>query len=94
MKRFFIASTIIIALCCSTVGCGQVKNIDGTTYDTYGFINRGEKKNPNIQYELIWGNIIWGAILCETIIAPIYFFGFSMYEPVAEKDITIIKGAL
>jgi len=33
---------------------------------------------------MIWGNIIWGVILFVTVIAPIYFFGFSMFEPIGE----------
>jgi len=67
------------------VGCGDTKIIDGIEYDTYGLINDDEKKNPNIQYEVIWGNVVWGAILVETIVAPIYFFGFSLWEPVGKK---------
>jgi len=63
-------------------GCGDTKKINGITYDTYGLLSESNKKNPNIRYELILGNVIWGIILCETIAAPIYFFGFSMWEPV------------
>ena len=69
----------------SLSGCGDVKTIDGLTYDTYGLINESEKRNPDIEYELIIGNIVWSCILVETIVAPIYFIGFSMYEPVGKK---------
>ena len=68
------------------VGCGSQKTIDGVTYDTYGLLDSDDKKNPNIQYEIVWGNVIWGAILFETIVAPIYFFGFSCFEPVGKKS--------
>lgn len=67
-------------------GCGNTKVINGVEYDTYGLINADNKKNPNIEYEVIWGNMFWGAILAETIIAPVYFFGFSLFEPVGPKS--------
>ena len=76
---------MIFLLCVSLAGCGSTKVIDGVEYDTHGLFNKDEKKNQNIQYELVWGNIIWGAILCETVVAPIYFYGFSMWEPVGKK---------
>ena len=66
-------------------GCGNTKVINGIEYDTYGLLNADNKKNPQIEYEVIWGNVIWGCILSETIIAPVYFFGFSIFEPVGPK---------
>jgi hypothetical protein len=66
-------------------GCSSDKVIEGKKYTTYGLINQDDKKDPTIKYEPSWGNIIWGCILCETIIGPIYFFGFDMFEPVEKK---------
>jgi len=84
-----IFSVRFIALLCVfsffLFGCGNTKVINGVEYDTYGLINADKKKNPEIEYEVIWGNVIWGAVLVETIIAPIYFFGFSLFEPVGPK---------
>lgn len=85
-----------LSISLSLAGCGDRRVINGTEYDTYGFISQSEKQNPNIQYELIFGNLVWGIILCETIVAPIYFFGFSIYEPVGEKTgivEEVVKGA-
>lgn len=48
-------------------------------------MNSELEKNKNIEYEVVWGNVIWGALLFETIIAPIYFFGFDLFEPVGKK---------
>lgn len=90
MKKFFTLLLLSIILLMS--GCANTKTIDGVTYDTYGFINEDSKKNPNIHYELSIGNVIWGIILVETVIAPIYFFGFSLYEP--ESNAQYTKGAL
>lgn len=80
MKKTFIILFCLIF--CFMVGCGDTKIINGKEYDTYGLIDEKDKKNPNIKYELIVGNLVWSAILFETIIAPIYFIGFSLFEPV------------
>jgi hypothetical protein len=64
------------------IACGDSKVIDGVKYETYGFINKDEIKDPKIKYQVITGNVVWGIILCETIVAPVYFFGFSLHEPV------------
>ena len=73
-------------------GCGKEKVIEGRTYKPIGVVNiivddssLLEPKYKNIQYGICWGNIIWGIILSETLIAPIYFFGFSMFNPVNKK---------
>jgi len=75
-------------------GCGDVKSINGKVYDTYGLLNINKKKNPDIEYKVIIGNVVWGCILVETIIAPVYFFGFSLYEPVGRKPKNPEKGVL
>lgn len=81
-----IVKVLVLLLCLSFLsGCADTKVIDNVEYDTYGLFSKDEKMNLNIQYELVWGNIIWGAVLCETIVAPIYFWGFSCWEPVGPK---------
>lgn len=64
--------------------CAENKTIDGIEYKTKGLFDQDEK-DPNIKYELAWGNIVWSVILSETIIMPVYFIGFSIYEPVGKK---------
>lgn len=93
MKKFLCIIMCMFFLMC-TIGCGDQKNIDGITYDTYGLFNKSEKKNPDIQYEIVVGNVIWSIILIETIVAPVYFLGFSIYEPVGKKDPNRIIGAV
>lgn len=66
-------------------GCSDNKEINGVTYETYGLINQDDVKSDCIKYKPCWGNIIWGAVLFESIIGPIYFFGFDMFEPVELK---------
>lgn len=88
MKKL-LKNGAIIAVCLivllSFSGCGDTMRIDGVEYDTYGLMNEDSKKNENVEYEVIWGNVIWGAVLFETIIGPIYFYGFSLFEPVGPK---------
>lgn len=84
----------IVFLSLMLSGCADPKVIDGIKYDTYGILNADEKKNPNIEYRMVWGNLVWSLILCETIIAPFYFIGFSMYEPIGKLDPNKPKGAI
>jgi len=85
--------TMIILSVFST-GCADTKEIDGKTYKPYGLINKDSSQNPNIEYKPVWGNIVWGTCMIETIIAPIYFFGFSMFEPIGKIDPNKEKGEI
>ena len=89
-----MAITIIFLFLGICSGCGNTKVINGIEYDTYGIANEAEKKNPDIEYKIIIGNVVWSCILIETIIAPIYFICFSLYEPVKIKDHDKPVGAL
>lgn len=54
-----ICILIAIIFAASRIGCANTKIVDGKQYDTYGLINgRARKKNPNIEYELVVGNIL------------------------------------
>jgi hypothetical protein len=84
MKKF--TSIFMLVLMLVFVGCSSSKVIDGKTYKPYGLINEGERKDPNIEYKLCVGNLVWGCLLINSIIVPIYFFGFDIMEPVGEKE--------
>ncbi len=90
MKKILCLILIAIFL----AGCGDTKLIDGITYDTYGFIDQDDKKNPDIKYELIIGNVVWSVLLAGTIVAPLYFAGFSIYEPIGILDKEMPKGSV
>jgi hypothetical protein len=83
---------LFVALCILLTSCGSNMVIEGKKYETVGLVNiivddesTMAIKDPKIKYDLIIGNLIWGIILIETVIAPIYFFGFSLFEPVGLK---------
>jgi hypothetical protein len=87
VKKLLISVLLLVLL----TGCGSSKIIDGVEYDTIGLISQEADRDPNIKYEVIWGNVIWGVVLIETILAPIYFFGFSLWEPRGNKNEVIGK---
>lgn len=90
--RKVLSIILIVALASSLGACAREANICGTTYTPYGLLNENDKKNPDIEYEVVWGNVFWGIVLMGTIVAPIYFGGFSLFQPVGPKP--RIKGAI
>ena len=82
MKRVFIA-LIVASLVLS--GCGHPMDIGSKHYPTYGLINESSSRSGQMCYEISVGNVIWSIILIETIIMPIYFVGWSLYNPVRAK---------
>ena len=106
MFKKFVAVITLLMMLVTLSGCGDKKTLmtpiadeSGKvvkslpiTYDTYGLFNAGDMKNPQVEYRLIVGNIVWSIILVETIIAPFYFWGFSIYEPVGIKHPHAVKG--
>lgn len=87
-----IAALVGVALLLGA--CADSKTINGVTYEPYGLVTSGEKQNPNIKYRIVWGNVFWAVVLSETVVAPIYFVGWSLYEPVAEVDPNAPKGSV
>lgn len=79
-------------------GCADAKKIsvqvivDSTTVDTTinfepcGIFDKDEIQNEKIKYEVCWGNVIWSCIFVETIIVPIQYIGYYLWEPVGLKE--------
>lgn len=78
-----MAATLLLSAC----GQSRDLNVNGNTkhYPTYGFFNESTDRSKNVCYELSVGNVVWSIILIETIVAPIYFIGFSLFNPVDVK---------
>lgn len=74
---------VAIVFCITIIGCADSKVINGKEVEPYGLINKNQVKQDNVHYRVCNESIIWGIILFETIVMPIYFFGFSLYEPVS-----------
>ena len=84
MKKIVAMILVLATLCLAA--CGNDMVINGKKHSTYGLFNADEEKDPNVKYHVIIGNVFWGIVLFETIAAPVYFFGFSLYEPVGLKS--------
>jgi len=74
----------------SLVGCGKSMVIGGVERKPVGIASKyvpenlfGTTYSDSVKYEVCVGNVIWGIILCETIVVPIIVFGFSMFNPVS-----------
>ena len=88
MKKVFLFLAVSALLFSS---CADEKTINGVTYRPYGFFNESECKNDSIQYETSTEAVISGVIFFETIVCPIYTFGYNLYQPVAIKSEFIKK---
>ena len=86
-KKMTTLATVaaLAALALSLTACAKPMNINGVTYRPYGLINASERQNPNVEYDISIGNLVWSVLLCETIIAPVYFFGWDIMKPVGPK---------
>mgnify|MGYP001566967868 CR=1 FL=1 len=87
MKR---SIAVIVALSLPLAACGKPQYLgksDGqkVLYPTYGFLNQSSSKSKNVCYEISAGNVIWSIILIETVIAPIYFVGWDLFNPIRMK---------
>lgn len=86
MKR---SIALIIALSVLLAGCGKPQHLgqgsEQKHYPTYGLFNESTSKSKNVCYEISVGNTIWSIILVETIIFPVYFVGWSLWNPVRLK---------
>lgn len=80
---------ICVALSLMLFGCGRELIVVGSsgikTYPTYGYFNEKQSRSKNVCYEVSFGNIVWSIILVETVVVPIYFIGFSLFNPVRLK---------
>ena len=83
---------LVAAMCVAALltGCGRPADItvNGVTkeYPTYGLFNMGTAKSDKVCYELSVGNVVWSIISIENVVMPVYFIGFSLFNPVAAKS--------
>ena len=56
------------------------------TFRPYGLFDAADLKDERVEYSVVVGNVVWTIILCETIIAPISFIGWYLYEPVGVAE--------
>lgn len=83
MKKLIVALVVFGLL---FVSCAEEKTINGVTYRPYGILNADTQKNPNIEYEVSGWAVFSGVVFVETIIVPVYTFGYNLWEPVGLKS--------
>lgn len=81
----------VVLICMFLTSCGNSLFFNNRVYKPYGLANEGSRRDYNIEYDIIWGNVFWSVIFAETVIVPLYFIGFEIMEPVAVKQGAIIQ---
>jgi len=79
MKKI-VVTLLIICMAILFIGCADDKIICGEKVETYGLLSFNDEKDW-VDYEISISNVFWGMVLVETIIVPIWLFGFELYEP-------------
>lgn len=83
--------SLVLASAMLLTACGDPRNLptgvggEQKFYPTYGLFNANTAKSDKVCYEISVGNVIWSIILIETIVFPIYFIGWSLFNPVSVK---------
>lgn len=77
MKKLAVVAVTAVSL----MGCADSKVICGVEKQTYGLFNKEETRDPNVKYSVSYGNVIWATLFVTSVVAPIYFLGFSLFEP-------------
>ena len=52
-----------------------------------------ENENPDVEYEVIVGNVVWSVLLFPTIAVPLILLGWYLWEPVGERSTDKPPGA-
>lgn len=78
MKKILVCLMLAVMLS----ACARGMNVNGKYEDPQGVFT---DRNPKVQYKVSVGNVVWGVILFETIIAPVIIFGWYLWEPVGAK---------
>jgi hypothetical protein len=73
-----LASVLAASLMLS--GCGAPLDTGKKEYPTVGLFTWNER-SKDVCYSVSVGNTIWSIILVETIVAPVYFVGWSIMNP-------------
>ena len=84
MKR--LTGLLVALLFVISTGCASdFKTADGRTYSSVGVITMNEK-NPCLKYRAVVGNVLLAAFFLPSVVLPVYFVGFSMWEPYSVKQ--------
>lgn len=77
--------TALLLACLSLAACSNPRVLDGKVYDSYGFLNEQSLRSRNVCYSISPAAIILTIVFAETILVPIYFVGFDLFDPIRLK---------
>ena len=90
MLKKIVSIILIVCMVSVFAGCGNdmvMKNDRGQItqrYEQIGIFELSEM-NSNIEYQVVWGNVVWSILLCQTIVVPVVLIGWYLYEPIGVK---------
>ncbi len=84
-KTIIIILVLVFSIGALVSACSTSQEPAAKIYSSYGPLNAGKYQSKNVCYETSGWSIFLGIVLFETIVAPIYFFGYSLYNPVRMK---------
>lgn len=83
---------LMLALVGLLAACGQNRTINEVTYGTYGLLSPASSVNPNIEYRVVWSNLVLSFLFSETLIVPVLLIGYDLFEPVAAVPANRVPG--
>ena len=89
MKKIIFAVFLILSLLLA--GFASVWNradglvVNGSYHAPIG-IATWHQKDPDVCYEVVFGNVIWSILLSGTIVVPVYLIGWQILEPVPNEN--------
>lgn len=91
MFKKIVSALLIICMSLMFIGCGSdmvTRNDSGYITHRYEQIGLAEmnEMDPNVEYEVVWGNVVWSIVCSETVIIPIVLVGWYLYEPIGLKS--------
>ncbi len=86
MKRLIAIIMVVVMLsACGRPATLQPAGKPAREYPTIGLFSSASEKSDSVCYEISIGNVIWSIILIESVVFPVYFVGWSIYNPVGLK---------
>ena len=87
MKKFCLLLIILVLFLFTSCAENKTFEIKGqkTEIKPYGLLNP-EQKNDSIIYQISPGNLLCSVVFSETIVVPIYLFGWQFYEPTSKVN--------
>ena len=87
MRKTLTAMVVILALVIATTSCGgALKPVNPmNAYPSYGIFDDDTNKSKNVCYKMSPMSVVLSIIFIETVIIPVYFVGWDLWDPFRMK---------